>query len=162
VVETIHTVNIRLKRLEGCTLRRAWLKQTVLAVLDAEKVAGPMEIDCMITDDPAIRALNRQYRGMDEPTDVLSFALDEAGPDDTVFPRLPGSPGKMGILVISYPTALAQATAKQVGVEKELLLLIVHGVLHILGYDHAGHADTAAMRRREGEIVRLLERPKRR
>jgi probable rRNA maturation factor len=160
--QTIHTVNIRLKRMDGCTLKRAWLKRTVLAVLAAEKVAGPMEIDCMITDDPAIRALNRQYRGMDEPTDVLSFALDEAGPAGTDFPYLPGSPGKMGILVISYPTALAQATGKQTGVEEELLLLLVHGVLHILGYDHGGRADTAAMRRREMEIVRLLRRPKQR
>jgi probable rRNA maturation factor len=159
---TIHTVNIRLKRMDGCTLKRAWLKQTVLAVLAAEMVAGPMEIDCMVTDDPAIRALNRKYRGMDEPTDVLSFALDEAGAAGTSFPRFPGSPGKMGILVISYPTALAQATAKQAGVEEELLLLMVHGILHILGYDHGGRDDTAAMRRREREVVKLLGRPKRR
>ena len=145
--------------MEGCTLKRAWLKQTVMAVLAAEKVAGPMEIDCMVTDDPAIRALNRKYRGMDEPTDVLSFALDEAGPAGTVFPHLPGSPGKMGILVISYQTALLQAEQKQVGIEEELLLLMVHGMLHVLGYDHGGRADTAAMRRREREIVKLLERP---
>jgi len=158
----IHTVNIRLKRLDGCTLKRAWLKQTVQAMLAAEKVAGPMEIDCMITDDTAIRALNRKYRGMDEPTDVLSFALDEAGTDDTVFPSLPGSPCKMGVLVISYQTALLQAEQKHVKVEEEMLLLMVHGILHILGYDHGGRAGAAAMRRREREIVGLLGRPKRR
>ncbi|MCX5994296.1 MAG: rRNA maturation RNase YbeY [Chloroflexi bacterium] len=147
--------------MDGCTLKRAWLKQTVLAVLAAERVAVSMEIDCMITDDSTIRALNRKYRGIDEPTDVLSFALDEAGPFDTVFPRLPGSPGKMGILVISYATALTQAERRHVGVEEEVRLLLVHGVLHILGYDHDGRADTAAMRRREAEIVGLLKRSRR-
>jgi probable rRNA maturation factor len=68
----------------------------------------------------------------------------------------------MGILVISYSTALAQATGKQVGVEEELRLLLVHGLLHILGYDHGRRADTAAMRRREAEIVELLGPPGRR
>jgi len=157
--ETVHVVNIRLKGLKGYSLKRAWLKETVLAVLAAEKVAGSLEIDCMITDDSTIRALNRKYRGIDEPTDVLSFALDEAGPADSVFPGPPGPSARMGILVVSYPTALVQSARNHVTVEKELRLLLVHGVLHILGYDHSGRADALAMRRREREIVGLLGRP---
>ena len=160
--ETVHVVNIRLKGLKGYSLKRAWLKETVLAVLAAEKVAGSLEIDCMITDDSTIRALNRKYRGIDEPTDVLSFALDEAGPADSVFPGPPGPSARMGILVVSYPTALVQSARNHVTVEKELRLLLVHGVLHILGYDHSGRADALAMRRREREIVGLLGRPERR
>jgi probable rRNA maturation factor len=154
----VHTVNIRLKRMDGCPLKRVWLKRTVLAVLAEEDVAGTLEIDCMITDDTVIRALNRQYRGIDQPTDVLSFALDEAGPADTVFPGPPGSPGRMGILVVSYPMAEAQAERKHVSVEGEMRLLLVHGVLHILGYDHGGRDDALAMRKREKEIVGSLKK----
>ena len=157
--ETVHVVNIRLKRLNDFSMKRAWLKETVVAVLAAEKVAGPLEIDCMITDDSTIRALNRKYRGIDEPTDVLSFALDEAGPADSVFPGPPGPSTRMGILVVSYPTAMAQSARNHVTVEEELRLLLVHGVLHLLGYDHSGRADARAMRRREREIVGLLGRP---
>jgi len=152
----VHTVNIRLKRMDGCTLRRARLRDTVLAVLAAEKVTGSMEIDCMVTDDAAMRVLNRKYRGIDAPTDVLSFALDETGPGDTVFPGPPGP--VMGILVVSYPTALLQAGQKNVSVEEEVRLLLVHGVLHILGYDHVVRAGAAAMRKREREIVAALEK----
>jgi probable rRNA maturation factor len=156
---TVHIVNIRLKRLKGCTLKRAWLKETVLAVLAAEKVARGLEIDCMLTDDQTMRAFNRKYRGIDQPTDVLSFALDEAGPADTAFPTAPGAPAGMGILVVSYPTALAQAARRGVSVEEEVRLLLVHGALHILGYDHAGRDDTLAMRRREKQILGLPGRP---
>jgi len=156
MAENLLVINIRLKGLKDYSLKRAWLKDTVLAALAAEKVAGPLEIDCLITNDPTIRDLNRRYRGIDQSTDVLSFALDEAGPADTVFPGPPGPTARMGILVVSYPTALAQAAQNRVSVEDELRLLLVHGVLHILGYDHSGRADSLAMRKREREIVRSL------
>jgi len=154
----IHTVNIRFKGLKGSLIKRAWLKDTVLATLAAEKAVAPLEIDCLITDDATIHALNRRYRGIDRPTDVLAFALDEAGPAGTVFPGTPGHPAGMGILVVSYPTALAQAAQNHVTIEDELRLLLVHGVLHILGYDHGGRADTLTMRRKEREILGLLGR----
>jgi len=146
-------VNVRLRRLKGFPFKRAWLKETVMDVLAAEKADGPLEIDCMVTDDSTIHALNKKYRGVDRPTDVLSFALDEGGPGDTVFPRPAGAKAKMGILVISYPTAQAQAANNRISVEEELRLLLVHGVLHILGYDHSGRSDTARMRRRERELL---------
>lgn len=156
--KTVHTVNIRLKGLKGYSLKRAWLKKTILSVLAAEKQAGQLEIDCLITNDPTIQVLNRKYRGIDEPTDVLSFALDEAGPADTVFPGPPGPAAGMGILVVSYPTAVAQAAQNNVAAEEELRLLLVHGVLHILGYDHIRRADALTMRRREREIIGILRK----
>jgi probable rRNA maturation factor len=162
MAETVHTVNIRLKGLKDYSLKRAWLKDTVLAALAAEKVAGPLEIDCLITDDSTMRDLNRRYRGIDQPTDVLSFALDEAGPADTVFTGPPGPQARMGILVVSYTTALSQAERNRIAVEDELRLLLVHGILHILGYDHGTHADALAMRRRERGILGLLKRTGRR
>lgn len=145
-----------MKRIKGCSIRRAWIRQTILDALATERTAGPLEIDCLITDDPGIRALNRKYRGIDEPTDVLSFALDEIGAGGAAFPAVPGGVAGTGILVVSYSTALAQAERNCVTVEEETRLLLVHGVLHILGYDHSGRDDSRAMRRREREILGVV------
>jgi len=153
--KSVHTVNIRLKGLKGCSLKRAWLKDTILYALVVEEAVVPLEIDCLITDDSTIRALNRRYRGIDQSTDVLAFALDEAGPAGIVFPDPTGHPAGMGILVVSYPTAVVQAGRNHVTIEEELRLLLVHGVLHIIGYDHAGRTDALRMRRREREILGL-------
>jgi probable rRNA maturation factor len=154
--KTAHTIAIRMKRFRGCPVKRTWIGQTILAVLEAEKVSATLEIDCLITDDTGIRALNSRYRGIDEPTDVLSFALDESGSGDSAFPEAPGETSRMGILVISFPTALTQAERNGVSVEEELRLLLVHGTLHILGYDHTGRSDGSVMRSREKQILSLL------
>jgi probable rRNA maturation factor len=90
-----------------------------------------------------MRALNRRYRGVDRTTDVLSFSM------------LP--PVVLGDVVISAPTALAQAKARGRGLEDELITLLAHGVLHLAGYDHeAGGPEARKMRRREEALFRLL------
>lgn len=154
----MHTVSIRMKRIKGCSVKRAWIRQTILAVLDAENVSAPLEIDCLVTNDAGIRALNSRYRGIDQPTDVLSFALDEPGTDGAAFPVTPGGTAGMGILVVSYPTAVEQAQRNRVAVEDELRLLLVHGMLHILGYDHERQKEGLAMRKKEREILGLIGR----
>jgi probable rRNA maturation factor len=154
----VHTVSIRMKRIKGCSVKRAWIRQTILAVLDAENVSAPLEIDCLVTNDAGIRALNSRYRGIDQPTDVLSFALDEPGTDGAAFPVTPGGTAGMGILVVSYPTAVEQAQRNRVAVEDELRLLLVHGMLHILGYDHERQKEGLAMRKKEREILGLIGR----
>ncbi len=116
-----------------------------------------MEIDCLITDDAGIQVLNSRYRGIDQPTDVLSFALDEPALDGAVFPSTPGSRTGLGILIVSYPIAVEQASRDGVPVEDEMGLLLVHGLLHLLGYDHSGRSNGAVMRRREKEILGLLK-----
>jgi len=151
----VHTVSIRMKRIKGCSVKRAWIRQTILAALDAERVSAPLEIDCLVTDDAGIRTLNSRYRGIDRPTDVLSFALDEPGTDGAAFPVTPGGTAGMGILVVSYPTAVEQAQRNHVAVEDELRLLLVHGVLHLLGYDHEKRPQALAMRKRERQILGL-------
>ncbi|MFA5399325.1 MAG: rRNA maturation RNase YbeY [Dehalococcoidia bacterium] len=147
-----------MKRIKGCSVKRAWIRQTILAVLDAENVSAPLEIDCLVTNDAGIRALNSRYRGIDQPTDVLSFALDEPGTDGAAFPVTPGGTAGMGILVVSYPTAVEQAQRNRVAVEDELRLLLVHGMLHILGYDHERQKEGLAMRKKEREILGLIGR----
>jgi probable rRNA maturation factor len=95
----------------------------------------------VITDDDAICALNRNYRDEDSTTDVLSFAA--TGGETFVTPD--DEPPYLGDVMISFPTALAQSNARGEAVGDELRLLVAHGCLHLLGYDHATPEEEAAM-----------------
>jgi probable rRNA maturation factor len=119
-------------------------------VLDAEAVAPEVDVEVVLADSDTLRDLNRLYRGKDEPTDVLSFASHEGeafvdSPDET--------PG-LGEIVICLPIAEAQATAAGRGVAGEVSHLLVHGLLHVLGYDHEdSEAESKRMRTREDELL---------
>jgi rRNA maturation RNase YbeY len=108
------------------------------------------ELSVVLVDDRHIRRLNREYRGRDRPTDVLSFAQQE-GPA--------GAPaGLLGDVVISVPATRRQARERGVRLAAEGDRLLVHGVLHLLGYDHEGSAAEARrMRRRERALARVLD-----
>jgi probable rRNA maturation factor len=99
-------------------------------------------ISIALVDDATIHAVNRRHLGHDRPTDVISFRLSEA--DD---------PALAGELVVSAETAVATARALGTGPRDELALYVVHGLLHLCGYDDHADADVAAIRRREGEIL---------
>ncbi|HEY85912.1 MAG TPA: rRNA maturation RNase YbeY [Chloroflexi bacterium] len=110
------------------------------------------EMTIVITTDEAIQALNRQYRGVDAPTDVLSFA--EASPaDDFALPEQP-SPW-LGDVIISAPGAARQAQTMGHTLFEEIQLLSVHGILHLLGYEHLTPAEKEIMWRKQAEILRL-------
>ncbi|HJZ49268.1 MAG TPA: rRNA maturation RNase YbeY, partial [Roseiflexaceae bacterium] len=130
------------------------IERAVAAVLAAEAVAGSIEVSVLVTDDAALHRLNRDYRGVDAPTDVLSFADDDqAETAHTAFVRAPDAPRYLGDLAISYERVAAQAAEYGHSRERELAFLTVHGVLHLLGYDHErGPEDQAAMRARE-EVI---------
>jgi probable rRNA maturation factor len=100
--------------------------------------------------DPTIQALNRQYRGKDKPTDVLSFPLA-----DELQPFL------LGEVVISTETAARQAERHGHTLREELQILLIHGILHLLGYDHeVSRGEAARMRRKEREVkAELTHRP---
>ncbi len=109
------------------------------------------ELSIVLTDDREIQKLNADYRGKDKPTDVLSFPLLEgAGEKHTQ--------GLLGDIVISIPTAKRQAKEFGVSEKEELLRLLIHGCLHLLGYDHEGvtPAEASRMRRKEKSLFRLL------
>jgi probable rRNA maturation factor len=137
----------------------ALIERAVMAVLAAEAVDQPVEISVLITDDAALHRLNRDYRGVDSPTDVLSFA-DEDGDGDEPRPsfvRPPEVPRYLGDLAISYERVVAQAAEYGHSRERELAFLTVHGILHLLGYDHElGEAAAAAMRSREEAVMDRL------
>ena len=141
----------------------------VLATLKAHN-AEACEVSVLLTDDADIKHLNRDYRGIDAPTDVLAFAMRD-GEDGDVNPNL------LGDLVISLETASRQVatgdpfsathssleTGKQEithnSLETEVALLAVHGALHLLGYDHQTQAEATVMFEKQKAIFSLLEAP---
>ncbi|MCK6503600.1 rRNA maturation RNase YbeY [Myxococcota bacterium] len=112
-----------------------------------------VELSVLLCDDEVIAPLNQDWRGVEGPTDVLSFAMDEG--EELVLP--PGIPRPLGDLVISVQTAARQAAGLGHPLELELRVLVVHGLLHLLGHDHeTGDEDAAAMRAEEARLLSLL------
>lgn len=117
--------------------------------LQVEHFPKPAEISIVLTDDEQMHVLNRDYRGKDRPTDVLSFSQLEGEP------FAEGLEGRveLGDIVISVDTAKRQAAEHGHSPQDEIDLLIAHGMLHLLGYDDATEAGAAEMRRHEAEIL---------
>ena len=135
-------------------LAEGWLRRVVQSTLAVEGIDYPLELGLVITGSQAIRELNRSYRGRDEDTDVLAFALrEEAG--DTPFVTPPDGVSRLGEVLVSYPQAEIQAGERGHSTERELALLVTHGVLHLLGYDH--EAESAAAKMRAAEERAMLE-----
>lgn len=111
--------------------------------------ASPGELVIAIADDATVRDLNRRFRSEDAATDVLSFGREER----ERFITPPRARRQLGEVVISYPTAARQAKAAGHPVDDELAHLLVHGVLHVLGYDHERADEARAMRSREDELL---------
>jgi probable rRNA maturation factor len=116
-------------------------------VLRMEDAPAAVELSVALVDADEIARLNSAYRGIEGPTDVLSFGCDEPEPVGS------DEPISIGDVVIAPEVAQRQAHGLGTTVESELDLLLVHGVLHLLGYDHASDADAAAMQAREGAIL---------
>lgn len=120
---------------------------------------GPdVEISVLLVDNETIRTLNRDYRDKDAATDVLSFPMEEDLPDEAA-PQIIGGPTErmLGDLVISVERAVEQAAEYGHAVERELAFLTVHGLLHLLGYDHEqGPAAEAEMQAEEKRILSIL------
>ncbi len=133
------------------------LREALAAVARLNALPPQAEVDVTIVDDAEIHALNSEYRGMDKPTDVLSFALDEEC-EDSGEPTLIGGPEEhlYGDIIISAETALRQAEEYGHGLEREVAYLAVHGMFHLLGYDHMTEADKAVMRAKEEEALRAV------
>jgi probable rRNA maturation factor len=139
-------------------VNRGWVKKMVLQVLKAEGVSSPYEVSLVFTDSETVRELNRDYRGVDAPTDVLAFyVLPRKGGDDS-FILPPDGVTRLGEVIISYPQAVEQAKEQGHSTQRELALLIVHGILHLLGYDHAEPDEESKMRERERGLLEMCLR----
>jgi probable rRNA maturation factor len=136
------------------------------------RLAGEMEgitegeVALSFVDDEAIHELNKQYRGIDKPTDVLSFAMSEAGEDEIEIhydqsledePDVEGEEDSfiepLGDIIISVPRAIEQAEDYGHSVERELGFLFVHGFLHLIGYDHQSEEEEKSMFAKQEEIL---------
>ncbi len=107
------------------------------------------ELAIVLTDDSAIRLLNRDWRGVDKATNVLSFPTKRAG----------GEPPLLGDIVLAYETIAREARAEHKPFAHHVAHLAVHGFLHLLGYDHVRNADAEAMERLERDVLRRLAIP---
>jgi len=110
------------------------------------------ELSVLLVGDPAIRVLNRQHRGQDRPTDVLSFPLGDTPGD--------GAPRLLGDVVISLPTATRQAKSRKRALFPEARFLLAHGLLHLLGYDHVTKAQKRRMDAAARRLVRAAQTPR--
>lgn len=126
------------------------LEHAALATLHQQGETDEMDLSLVIEDDARLHQLNQEFLGIDAPTDVLSFPSgeEEVDPETGRF--------YLGDVIISYPRALEQSAAAGHAVMDELRLLVVHGVLHLLGHDHAEPEEKARMWSAQNEILRGL------
>ena len=137
------------------------LEAVITAALEAEGVEIPCEINVLLTDDEGIHAVNRETRGVDRPTDVLSFPMFElepgVPPEGEAFLDPETGRCPLGDMCISLERAAAQAEEYGHSLDRELCYLAVHSVLHLLGYDHMDEGPMKRqMRAREEAILGKL------
>ncbi len=144
--QTVHPLTYRDKML---------VRAAVEATLDYEQYGNGVEVSVTFTDNRGIRELNKRFRGIDRPTDVLSFPLfDYEGGEE---PPVDELMGMLGDIVLSLEKAEEQAQEFGHSFQRELAFLTVHSTLHLLGYDHErGEEEDADMRARQTAIVESL------
>ena len=125
--------------------------KTIEEVLSVEDFTSDVEVSLTLVDKDEIHTLNRDYRGVDRPTDVLSFPMD-----DEIFPGEEDVDLILGDIVICLDIAKAQAEEYGHSLDRELSYLICHSTLHLLGYDHMEDDEKAIMRGKEKEIMKNL------
>lgn len=139
-------------------LDAGWLEGIAGEALTAAGAAAGAEFGLVIASGERVRRLNRDYRGRDEPTDVLAFFM-LPGPEEESSPFVSPPDGleHLGEVIISYPQAVKQAGEHGHSIKRELTILIIHGVLHLLGYDDEEPGPRLLMSAREGEILKHIE-----
>ena len=148
-----HQIEVQVEEQVG-PLDTTPVEQAALLTLLRHELEEPCELVVVITDDESLTDLNRRFRGEPHPTDVLSFSDDTRGPysgGGAGFPRY------LGDIVLSVDRARVQAEEVGGSLADELRVLTVHGVLHLLGYDHADPGEKERMWTQQSEILRLLQ-----
>lgn len=174
-----HVIDISNDVESAIDVKATWLRRVVRCALASADLRDAVEVGLLLTGDDRVRQLNRDYRGEDRTTDVLAFALEES---EVAFPRPPDalpslgqvpsdtlpSLGQvpsdalpsLGQVVVSYPQAVRQAAEYGHTVEREVAFLVVHGLLHLLGFDHQRPDDEARMLLKQEAIMTSLDLPR--
>ena len=146
-------------------LSEEWLERIAASTLAQESERAADYLSIVIADDETVRDLNRQHRGLDENTDVLSFSFEHEGEyygndkstsersDNPEFIVPPGQSVGLGEVIISYPQVARQAGDAGHTAKRELALMLAHGILHLLGYDHMEPGEEAEMKAKETSIL---------
>ena len=143
------------KGFDGCPPKR-WLESVARQVLEAQGAGAEAEMGLLIATGERVKELNREYLGEDEPTDVLAFSAREEG-DTLPFVQPPDGRLHLGEVIIAYPQAVVQAAEHGHPLKRELAILLIHGVLHLLGYAHDEPDSERRMRAREAELLSYVE-----
>ncbi|MDR1668694.1 MAG: rRNA maturation RNase YbeY [Oscillospiraceae bacterium] len=130
------------------------LRRAVRVAVKSERFGFPCMADVIMVTDEEIRAVNRERRGVDKVTDVLSFPARH--PDEIPVPDPDTGRVFLGDILIASERAAAQAYTYQHSEEREIAYLAAHGALHLLGYDHEGEWERAVMRRKEEAVMQKL------
>lgn len=146
------TINIQINPPFRSEIESQRLMAVVQSVFSACDVADEAELTFVLTSNETVQDLNRRYRGVDAPTDVLSF---EAFSQDATFFVEQDSVPYLGDVMIAVPTAVEQAAAAGHATEEEILLLAIHGTLHLLGYDHGTDREKSEMWRQQARILEI-------
>ena len=125
------------------------LKHAAQKTLELQNRSIETDLSIVIIDDEQMQSLNLHYRGIDSSTDVLSFPADFVDPDN--------EKTYLGDVIISYPKCLEQAQSANHSTNEEIILLVVHGTLHLLGYDHIQYDEKKRMWSLQAEILEQLE-----
>jgi probable rRNA maturation factor len=141
-------VTIQIKRNVKLPVDKSILLQAARTTLESTGSAENSAVSIVIGNDDLLHKLNQQYRQVDAPTDVLSFPSGEVDPDTSEI--------YLGDVVISLPRAREQASAEGHPIVEELQLLVVHGILHLLGYDHEETKDKKRMQITQDKILNQL------
>jgi probable rRNA maturation factor len=137
------------RRAAAAALEHGWKKAPARPALRRQAGrSGAFEVSLVLATDAAVRRLNHAYRGKDKATNVLSFPADA--------PPVAGAAAPLGDVVVAYGVAAAESRSERKTLTAHLTHLVVHGVLHLLGYDHAGDDDVIVMERMETAIMARL------
>ena len=152
-----HTIDIQTAPGVHPKISNSLIRRVAKKTFNLERLNQPTEVGVLLTTDEEIRDLNQRYRGIDRPTDVLSFSLEE---ENEMVAAPPDGVRWLGEVVVSYPQAIRQAAEYGHSEDREVAFLIAHGLLHLLGYDHESPEDEAEMLRRQEEILQSLGLPR--
>jgi probable rRNA maturation factor len=141
-------INIEISEAFKSTLKAASIERAAKSILEHLSVAKGSSLTILITSDKKIQALNHQFRDVDAPTDVLAFPAGHTDPES--------GETYLGDVIISYQRAARQAEERDHDVKDEIQLLVIHGILHLLGYDHADIEERQRMWAIKGLILGKL------